>query len=103
MKIEHYIEDIIPISTNTEPRINKLRFTATGNHQEIQWLNKKIEQIHNLFTKEQVEELLKQQREICSDIACVILPSHPHLHCTKNVNTASIYTAPSPSLEGEKK
>jgi hypothetical protein len=45
VKIEQYIEDVMPISTNTEPRINKLHFTATGNYQEIQWLNKKINEM----------------------------------------------------------
>ena len=59
--------------------------------------------LKNRFTKEQVEELLKKQREICADIACVFLPSHPHLHLSRNVNTVSIANAPSPSLEGEKK
>lgn len=50
----------------------------------------------DLYTKEQVEELLKKQREICADIACVILPSHPHFHGSKNVNNTSIANAPSP-------
>lgn len=50
----------------------------------------------DLFTKEQVNELLKKQREICADIACVILPSHPHFHGSKNVNNTSIANAPSP-------
>ena len=52
----------------------------------------------NLFTKEQVEELLKKQREICA--------KHYAEHygaddCMSDVLV--IENAPSPSLEGEKK
>ena len=61
-----------------------------------------LEICKDLFTKEQVEELLKKQREICADIACVSMPTHLHLHGTKNVNSIQIANAPSP-LEGEKK
>ena len=53
----------------------------------------------DLFTKEQVEELLKKQREICAD-AYRIIEENDCLGCIATHNR--ITNAPSPSLEGEK-
>ena len=65
---------------------------------EIIKLTDAIEITKDLFTKEQVEELLKKQREICA--------KHYAEHygaddCMADVSI--IENAPSPSLEGEKK
>jgi len=45
MRIEQRIEDIIPSSTNTNPREYRLHLTASGNYNEIKWYERELAKI----------------------------------------------------------
>jgi hypothetical protein len=69
MEIEKYIEDVIPTSTNTDPRVSILHLTAKGNQKEIQWFG---EMINKMFIPTEDQNCKFCKREMIISVVAEI-------------------------------